>query len=481
MLNQMKASRFARLGMGVMFVLVMTSIAVAVYPQDGPLADDLPPGDPPGDRMGGGPPPDDSNGRPMKPGGGTGGPPGKPPGSGARTAAKQSGVFTVNGATEQTTGQTYKSASNDVSSVFVMNGGNLTLNQPKVIKSGNSSNEENSSFHGQNAGVLVARGSRVTIVGGSITANGLGANGLFATGEGAMASMTDGTIIADGNAAHGVMASAGGALALTNVTISTSSARSAAVATDRGSGTVYVSGGTYTTHGTTSPGIYSTGKITAQDATFTATASEAVVIEGRNSVMLENCKISGAEKCGAMIYQSFSGDAEGREGTFTMTGGTFLAAQGPLFFVSNTRGIIQLTNVALSADSGVLLSASASRWGHTGSNGGHAVLTADKQVLSGDISADQISSASIALHNKSTLTGVIRNASLSLDATSKWIVSADSTVKGLACDGGEAGIANIQSNGHKVWYDSSLAVNQWLGGKTIALTGGGTLAPSQRN
>lgn len=462
--------------MSMLLALAMTSSEVAVLAQDGP-----PPGDPPGDMMGGGPPPDDSNGRPMQSGGGAGGPPGKPPGTGLRTPVKQSGVFTVGGTTEQTTGQTYKSGSNDVSSVLVMNGGNLTLNQPKIIKSGNSSNEENSSFHGQNAGVLVTRGSKVTIVGGAITANGLGANGLFATGEGAMASMTDGTIIADGNAAHGVMASAGGALALTNVTISTSSARSAAVATDRGSGTVYVSGGTYTTHGTTSPGIYSTGKITAQDATFTATASEAVVIEGRNSVVLENCRISGAEKCGAMVYQSFSGDAEGHEGTFSMKGGTFLAAQGPLFFVSNTRGIIHLTHVALSADSGVLLKASASRWGRTGSNGGHAVLVADSQILAGDITADKISSASVTLRGNSTLTGAIQNASLTIDANSKWVVNADSTLTGLACEGGEAGILGIQSNGHNVTYDGSLSMNRWLGGKTLALPGGGTLTPRQQN
>ena len=76
-----------------------------------------------------------------------------------------------------------------------------------------------------------------------------------------------------------------------------------------------------------------------------------------------------------------------------MDGGSLSAAQGPLFFVTNTRGIIHLQNVKLSAASGVLVNAAASRWGRSGSNGGHVELTAENQKLAGDITVDKVSSA----------------------------------------------------------------------------------------
>ena len=426
-------------------------------------AQDAPPGAPPG------PPPE----------GMSGGPPGKPPGGGSRSAAKLSGAFTVDGTTETIADKTFSSAATDVSGIYVCNGGNLIMSNVTVTTSGNTSSQENSSFFGQNAGVLVTKNSRVAIFGGRISTTGGGANGLFAYGAGAFASMTGGSITATGDGGHGPMASGGGSLAVTNVIITTSRIHGGAVATDRGGRTIWVSGGKTTTHGQDSPGIYSTGDIRAENATFVATASEGAVIEGRNSIALKNCAMSGALKCGVMIYQSFSGDAEGREGAFSMDGGSLTAAQGPLFFVNNTRGIIHLQNVKVSAASGVLVNAAASRWGRSGSNGGHVELTVENQILNGDIKLDQISSVSATLKNHSTLTGAVQNTALALDATSEWNVTADSALTSLAKADDISGdtIANINGHGHSVRYKPDLSANNWLGGKTWKLAGGGTLSP----
>jgi Spy/CpxP family protein refolding chaperone len=423
----------------------------------------------------GGPPP----GPP--PDGGFGGPPsdnGGGPG-GSQTAAKLSGAFTVDGATQTVADKTLTSDATDQSGVYVINGGSFTMSNVTVTTTGNTSSQENSSFFGQNAGVLVTKNSRVTIFGGRITTTGGGANGLFACGAGAFAAMTGGSITATGEGGHGVMASGGGSLAVTNVDMVTERIHGGVVATDRGGGTIWVSGGKITSHGQDSPGIYSTGDIRAENATFIATASEGAVIEGRNSITLKDCEMSGALKCGVMIYQSFSGDAEGQEGSFTMDGGSLSAAQGPLFFVNNTRGIIHLQNVKLSAPSGVLVNAAASRWGRTGSNGGHVELKGDTQTLSGDINVDKVSSASVALKDHSVLRGTVHNAALTLDGTSEWRVAADSILTSLAdedCVSG-ATITNIHGNGHTVRYKADLAANQWLGGKTWKLADGGTLAP----
>ncbi len=199
-------------------------------------------------------------------GGGLGG-----PGGGARTAIKLSGAFAVDGISQTVADKTFSSDATDESGVYVLNGGNLVFSNVTVTTTGNTSSQENSSFFGQNAGVLVTKNSRVAIFGGSISTTGGGANGLFACGTGAFASMTGGSITATGEGGHGVMATGGGSLAITNVNLTTERIHGGVVATDRGGGTIWVSGGKIVAHGPDSPGIYSTGDIRAENATFVAT------------------------------------------------------------------------------------------------------------------------------------------------------------------------------------------------------------------
>jgi hypothetical protein len=300
--------------------------------------------------------------------------------------------------------------------------------------------------------------------------------------------VSDTTIVAAGDGGHGVMATNGGSITLTNVKISTSGAHSAPIATDRGSGTVTVTGGTMTTSGQDSPGVYSTGDIRVIGAVITATGSEAAVIEGANLIDLTNVTLSSSfeNKWGVMIFQSMSGDAEGTEGSFTMTGGSLslTATSGPLFFVTNSTGIINLRGVAITAASGLLVEAKATeRWGISGSNGGAVILTAEEQVLTGDLVADSLSSLSVTLQNNSSLTGAInsentaKSANLTLDASSTWIVTGDSYLTCLTISGGVSGdaITNLIGNGHTVYYDASACPE--LGGQTYTLGNGGFLKP----
>ncbi len=413
-------------------------------------------------------------GGPGGPGGGMGGP------GGGSSNYTLSGVYTLSdGSSKTEADKSIGSDMTDTSAVYVYNGSSLTLTNPTIETSGRSSSNEASSFHGLNAGVLAGVNGKVTINGGSISTTGSGANGLFAAGQGSVATMVGGKIHATGGGAHGVMATKGGTVYLTNVEIVTTNERGAPIATDRGSGTIVVKGGITWSGGKGSPAIYSTGVITVSDATMLATGAEGAVIEGSNSITLNNCNLTGEKQNGAMIYQSFSGDAEGRRGVFTMTGGSMTAKVGPLFFVTNTNAVIKLSGVKLSAASGVLVNAGVARWGRTGSNGGHASLTADHQEMAGDLAADEISSIAVSLTNGSVLTGKATHAAISIDATSKWIVTGDSALTSLTVAGGASGssIGSIVGNGHAVTYDASLNANAWLGGKTYTLAGGGTLSP----
>jgi hypothetical protein len=393
-------------------------------------------------------------------------------------------VFTVDGGDPQTeTDKTYTSDTEDVSAVYVTNGGNLALNNPTIITSGNTSSQSNSSFFGLNAAVLATKGSTITIEGGTISTTGTGANGAISTDSGSLIILSDVIITATNDGGHGVMATNGGEFILTNVNMTTSGPHGAPIATDRGSGTITVTGGTVTSSGEGSPGIYATGVITVTDLTSISTGSEAVVIEGKNMVNVTNSTLKGEKLWGVMIYQSFSGDAEVGVASYTMTGGTLSAAVGPLFYVTNTVAEVTLTNVDASAASGKLINVSDGRWGTAGSNGGNLTFTANQQTLTGDIEVNDISTLSVILQNGSTLTGAINEANtgkkvnLTLDASSVWTVTADSYLTCLTNPDGISGgsITNITGNGHTVYYAPDACPA--LGGKTCQLNGGGTLAP----
>lgn len=413
-------------------------------------------------------------------------PGGNAPG-GSTSSVTLSGAYTVNGQTVTETGKTYAAGGTDQSSVYVENGGNLTLDQATVTSSSASSSSDNSSFYGLNAGVLVGAGSSLTITHSTVVTKGDGANGVFATGTGANISISDSSITVMGQYAHGIMATQGGTITANNVDMSTAGASSGAIATDRGGGIINIVGGMIATTGANSPGIYSTGDITVDSAEISASGSEAAVIEGANSISLIDTTLTTTfdNKWGVMIYQSMSGDAAGTEGTFTMSGGTLedTAQNGPLFYVTNSTGVIQLEQVAMTTGSGILIKAAAGNWGTSGGNGGTVYLTADKQTMSGDIVADNISSVSVILQNNSVWTGAINadktanQASISLDGTSQWIVTADSYLTGFSDDAGISGttVTNIIGNGHTVYYNAS--ANTVLGGQTYSLSGGGTLTP----
>ena len=96
--------------------------------------------------------------------------------------------------------------------------------------------------------------------------------------------------------------------------------------------------------------------------TFKSTGAEAAVIVGANSITLAGVSLTSTfQKWGVMIYQSMSGDASGTQGAFTMAGGslTYTPTSGPLFYVTNSTGVITVAGAALTTNSGVFLQAAA--------------------------------------------------------------------------------------------------------------------------
>jgi hypothetical protein len=389
-------------------------------------------------------------------------------------------VYSQSSGTVSKSKQTIISEDKNASGVKVTDKGIFTLSDSYVATCGNTTKMEYSDFYGLNAAVLALSGGKITMTNGAIITRGTGANGAFAIGAGSVIKLSKVKIDCTAFGAHGIEASTGGAVLCTDVDIKTTGDNAAAISTNRDGGIVVFTRGSAFTSGIRSPGIYSAGNISVTDARIEANGCEAVVIEGRNSVTLANTTLLCSKECGAMLYQRFSGSTGVGASVFTMTGGSFAASEGPLFYITNTQAVIEVKdNAKLSVASGILVKAAAGRMGNPGSNGGQLTFRADGEILTGNIVCDGASSIAVTLRNKTMLKGVINadNAAarmtLAIDASSIWEVTGNSYLTGLTDE--DTTLANIHGNGYTVYYDVKADANKWLGGKTLSLSGGGKL------
>ena len=312
------------------------------------------------------------------------------------SAAETNGTATETiDADAELSGGSYSSSGVDENALRIENGATATLSGIEVNKSGGqTSNTENSDFYGMNAGILVRDGATLNLTGAVVNTSAQGGNGVFCYGSGTTLNITDTTIRTTMDNSGGIETAGGGVTNASNLDIETQGNSAAAIRSDRGGGTVSVEGGTYTTGGTGSPSIYSTADITVRDADLTATSSEAVVVEGKNSVTLENCTVvgnmtgtyqNGSENIhNVMLYQSMSGDADMGHSSFTMIGGSLTAQAGDLFYVTNTSCTIELSGVELTLANDVLLTVAGNDgsrgWGKEGGNGGQVTFTAEGRL-----------------------------------------------------------------------------------------------------
>ena len=335
-----------------------------------------------------------------------------------------------------------------------------------VTKTGEADGDE-ADFYGENSAVFATEKGTLTIKDSLIETDGTHANAVFSYGEGTSVNISDSVIETKGNCSGGLMTTGGGTTSAENLTINTSGNSSAAIRSDRGGGTVTVDKGYYKTTGTGSPVIYSTADITVSNAYMESTASQGVVVEGKNSVTLNNDELvadnntKNSDKSdyyqAVMIYQSMSGDADEGTSSFTASGSTITNKNGDVFFVNNTATKISLTDTAITNEDkdGVFLRAEAAGWGNEGSNGGKVELTASKQKIDGNILVDEVSALNLYLKDSSSFSGAINpegqtgDVYVEIEEGSTWTLTADSYVSGLTVGKGSA----IDLNGHKLYVD----------------------------
>lgn len=337
--------------------------------------------------------------------------------------------------------------------------GTVTVNDTTIDRTSvDSTGGDTSSFYGVGAAVLTTGGT-VSVSDSAITTDAKGGAGVFAYGDG-VAMVSNTTISTTQDTSGGIHVAGGGTLYAKDLTVTTKGESSAAIRSDRGSGTVVVDGGTYVSFGVGSPAVYATADITIHEASLAATGSEALCLEGLNSVRLYDCDLTGNmsdleqndHTWTVILYQSMSGDSAIGEGRFEMSGGSLVSGNGGIFYTTNTESEFVLSNVEISADDSEYFlrctgNANQRGWGQTGANGADCTFTAIHQTMNGDVIWDSISTLDFYMMQGSTLTGAVVDdesyageggdgtASLTIDADSKWIVTGDSVVANLANEG----------------------------------------------
>ena len=405
-------------------------------------------------------------------------PPQAPPGGGGGfggSGAVNQGTTATELTEDGTVTDTQYSSTGDDENALRVSNAKVTLTGIKVDKTaGATSNTEDGDFYGMNAGLLATDGATVTIKDATVNTSAQNGNGIFSYGQGTTVNVADTKITTTADNSGGIQTTGGATMNASNLTVETAGNSAAAVRSDRGGGTVVVDGGTYTSKGYNSPAIYSTANITAKNGTFTAQNSEALVIEGQNSITLENATVEGnmSDTKGSssdtnvhnvMIYQSMSGDAEVGKAAFTMTDGNLISNNGDLIYVTNTHADINLTNVTIkNLDTegrllAVLGNDASHGWGTAGANGAKVTMTTQNQTLEGAIEVDTISTLNLTLGKGTNFTGTIKivdnadggkavadNAVITVEEGATWNLTGDVTLTSLTNKG------TINFNGHTI-------------------------------
>lgn len=390
---------------------------------------------------------------------GAGGPGNGGPGGGASAGVDSYDAVTEFSEDTEEEGKTYTSTGTDENAVHVLNGATVTLKDSTVTRtSSENKGGDNSSFYGVGAALLDTDGT-LYVSNADIDTDASGAAGIFAYGDGVVYA-ADSDIKTTKDTSGGIHAAGGGTLYAWDLNVETNGASAAAIRSDRGGGTMVVDGGSYTSNGTGSPAVYSTADIAVNNADLTANGSEVVCIEGLNSLHLFDTDLTGnmsddeQNDCtwNVILYQSMSGDSEVGNSTFEMDGGTLTAKNGGMFYTTNTESTFVLSNVDINYadDNAFFLRCTGNNnkrgWGQTGANGADCLFGANDQEMQGDIIWDRISQLDLYMTG-STLTGAVVDdetyagnggdgyCNLYIDKDSTWIVTGDSTVSSLSCEG----------------------------------------------
>lgn len=388
--------------------------------------------------------------------GGASGGMGMPPGGGGSSEPDSYDAVIEVTEDAEFNGQTLASENGDENVIHVMNGATAKVANCKVTNAGQGSAGDASSFYGVGASLFVSDGE-LYVSDTTIDSTTAGGAGVFAYKDG-VAYVTGATISTTQGSAGGLHVAGGGTLYAWDCDVETQAGMAAAaIRSDRGGGTMVIDGGRYHTNGGTGA-VYVTADISVHNAELYTGGSEAVAIEGKNTIRLFDCDLEGVmipnsindnRVWNIIVYQSMSGDAENGTSHYEMVGGTLTTHAGPVVLNTNTASYITFSDVDITygEDTTYFLqvtgNSSSRTWGKAGANGANCVFTAASQEMKHDVMYDTISNLDFYMLEGSSFEGAmlcdneynggyegdgIMN--MYIDKDSVWTVTGDSVITG---------------------------------------------------
>lgn len=369
----------------------------------------------------------------------------------------------------------------DKSVFLVRNGANADLQKLTLDKSGDNTSGEYSDYGGLNAAFLTTDAT-ASLDSCTITTNGIGASGIFATGLNGKVRAYNTVVTTASDASRGLVATAGASISAGKLQINTSGKDSAALFAYGDDATVLISGSQLATTGTDSPLVYSMGTISLVTSSGTAAESEIAFVEGNNDLTLDAVNLTGGKKYGILLYGSLSKDAVPGTGVLAVRNSTLTStAPEGLFYVTNTKAAASLENCTLNFKGENAIRVEAGPWGTPGVNGADFVLSLIKQKLNGNIVVDKLSTLTLNLGQESDWSGRVVSAgpvpkvNVNMKVLSRWSLGGDVHLD--AFDDVDLKLSNIESNGYNIYYNPKNKSNKWLEGRAYRLIGGGKLVP----
>ena len=326
--------------------------------------------------------------------------------------------------------------------------------------------------------------------------------GLLAINGGGKITMSRSAVTVSGKNSCGIAAVNGASITGEQVNLTSSGENSLAAAAFDRSSVIDLSDSTMEMAGADSPCVISAGNVSLTSVSATVQNSSGIAVLPGGVVNLKNSNLAShgdaaLEMCNTKDLQdddqtsgsSSSGKASGSESNFATSSlsgrAKFMAdsssleaaANETLVQVTGIEGFVKMMNTELTSASSVLANVQADAQ----KNGGKLLLYGVNQDYRGDITCDDSSKVKLVLTEGSSYSGTFdakgtaAYSKVYLSKTSAWNVTGDSHVSSLR--NGDKKCRNIQSGGHTIYYDKTREANDWLGGKTVSLPGGGKLQP----
>ncbi|KAH8659973.1 hypothetical protein BX600DRAFT_383834 [Xylariales sp. PMI_506] len=384
--------------------------------------------------------------------------------------------------------ETYTVDANDTSVILVANDGSLDASYIDVIKYGYGSNLLYSSFWGFNAAINVANASTANLDNVNVTVHN-GAANVYAYGSNTLVNVNNSWLYSSGPVSHGLYASGNATIVGRNIQHFSGGRRSSAFAGDSPAGYVYVYDSVAHTQGIGSAAFYALGTVYGENVVSLSENAPVIFMDGVQNATLVDSDCTAGLLGGVAIFSSQVRQTGGKLELINSKI-TTLGDEIPGLWFGNTIVNVTIASSEIVAPSGLLIVANYSQItqdfdyyaGYPDNNNllpAEVYTTVTESDLNGDLVPYNGSYISFSLASYSTWNGAayagygVGLVDVSLDATSNWTLTQSSTVQQLSDD--DATLSNIDSAGFTLYYNATL--NDWLGGQTLQLTGGGSATP----